>query len=119
MDKHGVHVDLAKIQAIRDWTTPTNLTELRSFLGLAKFYRRFVLGFSNIAWSISQVTKGGSKENSICSKPQRHAFEELKQCLCSVPILTLPYLQQPFEIEADALDYAIDAFLTQHGHPME
>ena len=65
VDKHGVHVDLAKIQAIRDWLTPTNLTELRSFLGLANFYRRFVLGFSNISWSISQMTNGGYKDNLI------------------------------------------------------
>ena len=78
VDEHGVHVDPTKIQAIHDWPTLTNLTELRSFLGLAKFYRRFVLGFSNIAWSITQVTKGGSKAKFIWSKPQQHAFEELK-----------------------------------------
>ena len=98
MDKHGFHVDLAKIQAIHDWLTPTNLIELRNFLGLANFYRRFVLGFSNIAWSITQVTKGGSKAKSIWSKPQQHAFEELNQRLCSAPVLTLPDLQHPLRL---------------------
>jgi hypothetical protein len=58
VDEHGVHVDLAKIQVIRDWPAPTTLTELQSFLGLANFYRRFMLGFSHIAWALNQVTKG-------------------------------------------------------------
>ena len=65
VDEHDVHIDHTKIQSIRYWSTSTNLTELRSFLGLANFYRRFVLGFSNIAWSISEVTKGGSKAKFI------------------------------------------------------
>ena len=61
IDERGVYVDPAKIQVIRDWPTPTTLTELRSFLGLSNFYCRFVLGFSHITWPLSQVTKGGEK----------------------------------------------------------
>jgi hypothetical protein len=53
VDEHGVHVDPAKIQFIRDWLAPTTLTELWSFLGLANFYRQFVLGFSHIAWALN------------------------------------------------------------------
>ena len=94
------------------------LTELRSFLGLANFYRRFVLGFSHITWPLSQVTKGGAREKIFWSEPQQKAFTELKNRLCSTPVLTLPDLQQPFEIETDASDYAIGAFLTQQGHPV-
>jgi hypothetical protein len=62
VDQHGVHVDPGKIQVIRDWPAPTTLTELRSFLGLANFYCRFMLGFSHIAWALSQITRGGGKE---------------------------------------------------------
>ena len=118
MEEHGFYVYSAKIKSIHDWSTPTTLTELHNFVGLANFYCRFVLGFSNIAWSISQMTKGGSKTKFIWSNPQQHAFEELKQRLCSAPVLTLPDLQQPFEIETDASDYAVGAVLTQHGHPV-
>ena len=112
VDEHGVHVDPTNIQSIRDWPTPMTLTELRIFLGLANFYHRFVLGFSNIAWSISQVTKGGYKVKFIWSKPQQQKFEELKQRLCSTPVLTLPYLQQPFDIETNSSDYVVGAILT-------
>ena len=70
IDQHGVHVDPSKIQVIHDWPAPITLTELRSFLGLANFYRRFVLGFSHIAWTLNQVTKGGVKENFVWGMSQ-------------------------------------------------
>jgi hypothetical protein len=63
IDEHGVHVDPYKIKFICDWLAPTTLIELRSFLGLANFYQRFLLGFSHIAWALIQVTKGGGREN--------------------------------------------------------
>ena len=112
MDKHGFHVDLAKIQAIRNWPTLTNLIELRRFLDLASFNHRFVLGLSHIVWALIQAMKGGSKAWFIWTKSQYQEFEELKQHLCSFPILTLPDLQQPFNIKIDASDYAIGAILT-------
>jgi hypothetical protein len=118
IDQHGIHVDPTKIQVIRDWPTPTTLTELQSFLGLANFYRRFMLGFSHIAWALSQITRGGGKAKFAWGRSQQQAFDDLKQCLCSAPVLSLPYLQQPFEIETDASDYAVGVVLTQHDHPM-
>jgi hypothetical protein len=111
-------VDPAKIQFIRYWLAPTTLTELHNFLGLANIYHRFLLGFSHITWTLSQVTKGGAKEKLFWSKSQQKAFGELKNHLCSAPVLTLLYLQQPFEIETYASDYAIGEVLTQNGHPM-
>jgi hypothetical protein len=93
MDEQGVHVDPTKIQVICDWSAPKTMTELCSFLGLANFYRWFVLGFSHIAWALSQVTKGGMKAKFVWSVPQQKAFEDLKSCLCSTPVLILPDLQ--------------------------
>jgi hypothetical protein len=61
VDDQRVHVDPAKIHVIHDHPTPKTLTDLQSFLGLANLYRRFVLGFSHIAWALIQVTRGGGK----------------------------------------------------------
>jgi hypothetical protein len=71
VDEHGVHVDPAKIQVICDWPAPTTLTELWSFLGLANFYRWFMLGFSHIAWALSHMTKGGGREKFVWGKEQQ------------------------------------------------
>jgi hypothetical protein len=68
VDAHGVHVDPAKIQVIRDWPALTTVTELQSLLGLANFYRWFVLGFSHIAWGLNQVTKGGDRAKLVWGK---------------------------------------------------
>jgi hypothetical protein len=118
IDQHGVHVDPTKIQVIHDYLDPTTLTELRSFLGLANFYRRFVLGFSHIAWALSQINKGGGKEKFAWGRSQQQAFNDLKHLLCSALVLSLPNLQHPFEIETNASNYVVGIILTQHGHPM-
>jgi hypothetical protein len=88
IDQHGVHVDPSNIQVIRGWPTPTTLTELHSFLGLANFYRRFMLEFSHIAWALSQVTKGGGKEKFVWGLSQQQTFEDLKNHLCSSLVLS-------------------------------
>jgi hypothetical protein len=71
IDEHGVHVDPANIQVIYDWPSPTTLTDIWSFLGLTKFYRRFMLGFSHITWDLSQVTKGGGREKFMWGKEKQ------------------------------------------------
>jgi hypothetical protein len=65
IDENGVHINSAKIWVIHDWPSPTTLTELWSFLGLANFYRRFMLGLSHVAWPLIQVTKGVGKERFV------------------------------------------------------
>jgi hypothetical protein len=79
IDQHGVHIDPTKIQVIRDWPTPKTLTELQSFLGLANFYDRFMLGFSHIAWALSQINKGGGKVKFAWGRSQQQAFDYFKQ----------------------------------------
>ena len=72
-----------------------------------------MLGFSHITWTLSQVTKGGVKEKFLWLETQQNTFAELKHRLCFSLLLTLPDLQQPFEIETDTSDYAIGEVLTQ------
>jgi hypothetical protein len=118
IDRHGVHVDPAKIQVIRDWPAPTTLTELQSFLVLTNFYRMFMLVFSHITWALSQVTRGGDKEKFVWGLSQQQAFNDLKKHLFSSLVISLLYLQSPFQIKKDASDYVVGIILTQHGHPM-
>ena len=111
IDERGMHVDPTKVQVIQDWPTPTTLTNLHSFLGLANFYWRFVSGFSHITWPLSQITRGKEKENFSWSKSQQKAFVDLKHRLFFALVLTLLDLQKSFEIEIDAFDYAIGTVL--------
>ena len=111
-------MDPAKIQVIHDWPSLATLTKLQIFLGLTNFYHRFVLGFSHITWVLSQITRGGGKAKFAWGRFQQQTFDDLKQRLCSAPVLSLPDLQQPFEIETDASDYVVGVILTQHDHPV-
>ena len=71
VDENSVYVDPTKIQVICDWPTLTTLTEIRNFLGLANLYQRFMLGFSHIAWALSQITKGGGKDKFAWDRSQQ------------------------------------------------
>jgi hypothetical protein len=77
-----------------------------------------MLGFSHIAWALSQINRGGGKEKFTWGRSQQQVFDDLKQLLCSAPVLSLPYLQHPFEIETDASDYVVGVILTEHDHPV-
>jgi hypothetical protein len=94
------------------------LTEIQIFLGLANLYQRFVLGFSDIAWALSRITRGGGKEKILLGLSQQKAFDDLKHILCSTPVFSLPNLQHPFEIKIGASNYVVGTFITHHDHLM-
>ncbi|GJR78313.1 putative reverse transcriptase domain-containing protein [Tanacetum coccineum] len=87
IDSEGIHVDPAKIESIKDWTSPKSPTEIRQFLGLAGYYRRFIEGFSKIAKPMTKLTQ--KKVKFEWGDKQEAAFQLLKQKLCSAPILAL------------------------------
>ncbi|GJU28612.1 putative reverse transcriptase domain-containing protein [Tanacetum coccineum] len=88
IDSRGIHVDPAKIESIKDWASPKTPTEIRQFLGLAGYYRRFIEGFSKIAKSMTKLTQKGIKFD--WGEKEENAFQLIKQKLCNAPILALP-----------------------------
>ncbi|GJT36946.1 putative reverse transcriptase domain-containing protein [Tanacetum coccineum] len=107
----GIHVDPAKIKAIKDWTSPTTPTEIRQFLGLADYYRRFIKGFSKIAKSLTELTQKNKKYS--WGKDQESAFQLLKQKLYEAPILALPEGDDDFVVYCDASLQGLGAVLMQ------
>ena len=88
VSKHGVQPDSSKVKAILEWETPKSETEVRSFLGLAGYYRRFVKDFSMVAKPLTNLLK---KNVLFVWSPQcQQSFEELKRRLTTAPILALP-----------------------------
>ncbi|KAD5508277.1 hypothetical protein E3N88_15980 [Mikania micrantha] len=109
----GIMMDPAKIEAITKWPRPTSATEVRSFLGLAGYYRRFVEGFSVIALPLTQLLRKGVKFS--WNDDREKSFEELKKRLVSAPILTLPSGSGGFQIYSDASKKGLGCVLMQHG----
>ncbi|GKD44155.1 putative reverse transcriptase domain-containing protein [Tanacetum coccineum] len=99
IDRSGVHVDPAKIEAIRSWAAPTTPTEVRQFLGLAGYYRRFVEGFPLISKPLTKLTRKNKKYE--WGKEEEEAFQTLKQKLCSAPILALPERTEDLVVYCD------------------
>ncbi|KAD4586135.1 hypothetical protein E3N88_23736 [Mikania micrantha] len=109
----GIMMDPAKIEAITKWPTPTSATEVRSFLGLAGYYRRFIEGFSVIALPLTQLLRKGVKFSWNADREK--SVEELKKRLVSAPILTLPSCTGGYQIYSDASKKGLGCVLMQHG----
>ncbi|GJW44068.1 putative reverse transcriptase domain-containing protein [Tanacetum coccineum] len=112
IDSQGIHVDPAKIESIKDWASPKTPTEIRQFLGLAGYYRRFIEGFSKIAKPMTKLTQ--KKVAFEWGDKQEAAFQTLKHKLCSAPILALPQGAENFIVYYDASHKGLGAVLMQN-----
>ncbi|GJW03124.1 putative reverse transcriptase domain-containing protein [Tanacetum coccineum] len=111
IDSQGIHVDPAKIESVKDWASPKSATEIRQFLGLAGYYRRFIEGFSKIAKPMTKLTQ--KKIKFEWSDKAEAAFQLIKQKLCSAPILALPEGNEDFIAYCDASIKGLGAVLMQ------
>lgn len=111
----GVKPEPSKIQAMLRWPPPSTTKELRAFLGLTGFYRKFIKNYASIALPLTRLL---CKDAFQWAPESQIAFDQLKAAMTSAPVLTLPNFSDPFVIKTDASNTAIGAVLMQHGHPL-
>jgi hypothetical protein len=109
----GIVVDPSKVKDILEWKPPTTVHQVRSFLGLAEYYRRFFPDFSKIVKPITGLLKNNTKFDwsSKCNE----AFEQLKVLLTTAPVLAQPDIEKPFDVYCDASDSGLGCVLMQEG----
>lgn len=106
----GIKTDPKKTQAVNAWPIPKNTTDLRAFLGLCCYYRKFIFEFSDIAKPLHQLTEKGKR--FVWTKECDQAFQTLKQKLVNSPILSFPDFSQPFILDEDASEIEIGGILS-------
>lgn len=111
VNKDGVRPNPKIVHAVKNWKVPQNVKEVQQFLGLCNYYRQFILGFSEVAFEISQLTK--KDVSFIWSEKCQEAFDKLKVALCEAPILAYPVPHCDFILDTDASNVGIGSVLSQ------
>jgi hypothetical protein len=110
----GIYVDPSKVKDVLSWNTPQNVSDIRSFLHLVRYYKRFIKGFSKISKPMIELL---AKGNTFEWTPRcETSFQELKKRLTTAPVLTMPDMEKPFSIYYDASDQGLGCVLMQDSH---
>jgi hypothetical protein len=112
----GVATEPSKVEAVLNWCQPTTIKQLRGFLGLTGYYRKFIPHYGVVAQPLTALLKKGCQFK--WNKEADQAFNILKQKLVNAPVLAVPNFNQSFVLETDACDTGIGAVLMQNGHPV-
>ncbi|GJZ91964.1 putative reverse transcriptase domain-containing protein [Tanacetum coccineum] len=113
VNRDGIHVDPSKVESVKNWKTPESPTEIRSFLGLAGYYRRFIENFSKIAKPLTILTQ--KNKAYVWGEEQEDAFHILKEKLCNAPVLALPDGPNNFVVYCNASNQGFGCVLMQRG----
>ncbi|XP_019438847.1 PREDICTED: uncharacterized protein LOC109344538 [Lupinus angustifolius] len=116
LSREGVSTNPAKVTAVKDWPLPSTLKQLRGFLGLAGYYKRFVKGYGGVAKPLTEMLK---KDSFSWTPEAKNALEQLKELLITTLVLALPDFSRPFVVEVDASGTSLGAVLMQDHHPIE
>ncbi|GJR46976.1 putative reverse transcriptase domain-containing protein [Tanacetum coccineum] len=113
VNRDGIHVDPSKVESVKNWKTPESSTKIRSFLGLAGYYQRFIENFSKIAKPLTLLTQ--KNKAYVWGDKQDEAFQILKEKLCNAPVLALPDGPDDFVVYCDASKQGFGSVLMQRG----
>ena len=113
VSQSGIEPDPAKIRAVQDYPIPTRLKDVRTFLGLTSYYRRFIKNYATIAEPLIALTRHTDHQSFVWTTPCQDAFLHLRRLLTEAPIISYPHFDQPFLLQLDASDVGISAILAQ------
>ena len=113
----GIETDPKKVKAVKNWTVPKTVTDVRSFLGFTNHYRRFIKGYANVARPLNLLVSGDDANRKIAliewTEECQNAFDKLKEICTSTPILAYANYKKPFQLQTDASDLGLGAVLYQ------
>jgi hypothetical protein len=116
VDKQGIRPEPKKVEAVQTWLVPKNVHDVRSFLGLINYFRKFIEHYSEIAVPLTNLTK--KSHPWVWTGRCQDAFELSKQKLIEAPLLCTPDERLPHEVVTDASDLGLGGVLLQEGHPV-
>ena len=114
--REGIKVNPQKVAVVRDWPVPRTVTDVRQFLGLTNYFRKFIQGYSSMAAPLSDLTTGAADLAGKWNAVHVRAFEALTEALTSAPVLRLPDFTQPFEVITDASLLGMGGVLMQGAY---